>query len=347
MSVIRNSALIVGDFSGVGTNLARELESIGFDVRLISDGDGYKSIGQVHKFNWMLRSPIGRYVFLLYAVVRSILNKYSFVIFVTPFVVKGPAWLCGIVNYLLLNSAEKSVFLACGSDAIWWNYRCETAGRTPHRGFLSDLGGKQHRFASKRYEIVNRSLADSVDRVVALGFEYVTCYRIAGYEVEYCGFPIVQDYCAVELNPEVKEREFCYHGVTRAGFKGSKNLIEFMRSNNHWGYRELITEKISFSSFVENLSRSSIYLDQWSSFGPAMAALEALKYCPVVISGFQSEFCDSKYAEQCPVIDPVQASMDPTLINHMLSDPEAISRARKFLHEFHSPSLLVDAIIQA
>lgn len=345
MSAMKKTALIVGDLSGVGINLARELKLHGYEVRLISDGDGYKSIGKVRKFNWMLRSPIGRYIYLLFSVIQSIKSKYQYVIFVTPYVVKGPAWLCKIVNDQLVKRAEKSIFLACGSDAIWWKYRPLPPARTPHSGFLQDLGGKQHRFSSNNYETVNRCLADSVDKIIGLGFDYVACYKLAGYQVEYCGFPIVQDFD--EACAETEERVFCYHGITRAGFKGSQKLIELMRINNHWGHSELITEKISFSSFVENLSRSKIYLDQWSIFGPAMAALEALKYCPVVICGFQAEYCDSRYAEQCPVIDPVQASNAPNLINQMLSDTEAIFRARKFLREFHSPSLLVDAILQA
>jgi len=346
MNNIRESVLIVGDFSGVGINLLNELKSNGFKVRLITDGDGYKSINQANKFSWILKFPIGRYIFLILTAIRSILSKYNYVIFVTPYVLKGPAWLCGIANKLILKRAKKSVFLACGSDAIWWNYKNKNAERTAHNGFIKDLNGSPHRFSKKNYEIVNRNLADSVDKIIGLGFEYISCYEVAGYKIEYCGFPISQDFEAAELDFKLMKKKFCYHGITRPGFKGSEELINLMQANENWGYSELITEKISFSSFKKNLMQSAIYLDQWSSFGPAMAALEALKYCPVVITSFQPEFSNKRYVENCPVIDPVQASNNPDLVYELLSNHEAISKARKFLSEFHSPSLLVSSILK-
>lgn len=346
MSSLSDDVLIVGDFSGVGSNLAKAIRLRGRRVSLVSDGDGYKKINSVVSLPKILNFALARYAYLLMRVFWLSFNRYQYVVFVTPFIVKGPALLCYLVNKLLLSRGSKAVFLACGSDYYWWNFVPKGAKRTPHLGFVSDLGGNRHRFASRWYGWVNASLVNSVDRIIALGFEYSACYELAGYTVEYCGFPVFLDESVdTVVNAKPSSRRYCYHGITRSGFKGTEKLINLMHLNAGWGYEQLVTSRISSSEFSVNLRSSAIYIDQWSSFGPAMSALQALQYCPVVISGVQSEYCDAEYFEDCPVIDPESVTLDPQLVYARLSDESWLINAKDFLIKHHSPDLLVELVL--
>ena len=346
MSSLNNDVLIVGDFSGVGSNLVKAMRLRGLRASLISDGDGYKKLDSVISLPKILNFALARYAYLLMRVFSLSFNRYQYVIFVTPFIVKGPAFLCYFVNKLLLARGSIAIFLACGSDYYWWNFVPEGAKRTPHLGFVRDLKGKQHRFASRWYGWVNTSLANSVDRIIALGFEYSTCYELAGYAVQYCGFPVFLDDTVDQVkNSSPGCRRYCYHGITRRGFKGTEKLIKLMQQNSGWGYEQLVTSRITSSEFNVNLRSSAIYLDQWSSFGPAMSALQALQYCPVVITGVQPEYGDSEYFEDCPAIDAESLILDPQLVHKRLSDKSWVTNAKDFLTKYHSPDLLVNLIL--
>ena len=347
MSSLNDDVLIVGDFSGVGSNLVKAMRLRGYSVSLISDGDGYKKLDSVIWLPKVLNFALARYAYLLMRVLWLSLNRYRYVVFVTPFIVKGPALLCYLANKLLLARGSVAVFLACGSDYYWWNFVPKGAKRTPHLGFVNDLDGNRHRFASRWYGWANASLVESVDRIIALGFEYTACYELAGYTVEYCGFPVFLDENdAASADAKPNSRRYCYHGITRKGFKGSEKLIDLMRQNAGWGYEQLVTNRVTFKEFTTNLRSSVIYLDQWSSFGPAMSALQALQYCPVVISGVQQEYCNAEYFKDCPVIDPMSLTFNPELVHARLSDKSWPLSARDFLIKHHSPDALVDLIIR-
>ena len=179
-----------------------------------------------------------------------------------------------------------------------------------------------------------------MDKIIALGFEYTACYRQAGYDVEYCGFPIYEDEHA-ESNTSGNKRVYCYHGITRKGFKGTDRLLALMEANGCWGLEKLVTNfKIPLSKFIENLKLSQVYVDQWSSFGPAMSALQALQYCPVVISGVQQDFCDSNYFDECPVLDPLSVERDLYLIDDRLADRDWFVKAKQFLDKAPCTSLV-------
>ena len=87
-----------------------------------------------------------------------------------------------------------------------------------------------------------------------------------------------------------------YHGITREGFKGTKYILNELKSNNITPH---ITSQISFNEFVENLKKTIVYYDQFHTIFPGIAALLSLHYCPYVFSGIDKKLLlDKKYAEE-------------------------------------------------
>ena len=76
--------LIVGDFSGVGSNLVKAMRLRGRRASLISDGDEYKKLDSVISLPKILNFALARYAYLLMRVFCLSFNRYQYVIFVTP-----------------------------------------------------------------------------------------------------------------------------------------------------------------------------------------------------------------------------------------------------------------------
>ena len=266
-------------------------------------------------------------------------EKYELTIFLSPFVFKNLD-ICKFMNGRLLNNTKRRVLLCCTSDSIWWNYWDDLNDRSPHYGFLKDLDFSPPKYANQRYLNYNKKFAAIMDDIICLAPDYVILYENAGFRVKKSSFPI-------NINPIRKKygSRFIYHGITRAGFKGSKVILKHLKK--HYSQSEIkITHKISSEEFISELNTSKIYFDQVFSQTPAMAALLAMQYCPLVVTGVNRDL-KTPYVIECPALDFKTEALDEILFGELskIQELDLMSRNYELLKQFHCADKVTREII--
>lgn len=337
--------LIVGEFSGVAKGLKKGFEQFDYVVDIISDDDGFKNISG-KKRGSLQSSKAFRWGSLILDAVKNLNVQYDLTIFLSPFIFKFPLFLNDFLYSTLISKSKKTVLLACTSDSVWCRDYPICHSRSSHLGHLEDNNWKPHRFYKDKYYKSNINLISMMDSVFALASEFQMAYQKTLPNIKLLHFPY-----ETEENFSLNEsRKYAYHGITRRGFKGTRYIINFMEAFHDSDLEILITERISFLKFKENLLKSHIYFDQMSSRMPAMSSLNALNFVPYVVTGIQRNIDGShkEYFDDCPAFDLIN---DVELIMEAKSNTsnydEVIAKNIEFLKKYHDPKNICENILNS
>lgn len=334
--------LIVGEYSGVARNLAIGFSKLEIQTDVITDGDGYKNVSN-RSVNAITSSLFWRWSSQIFKAILCLNKKYDHVIFLSPFVFKFPLSLNRKLYQSLIDRSSNAILLSCTSDSVWWRDYDPTRGRSPHLGSLKDTGGIAHRYANEKHYMSNLSLLKIINRVIALAPEYKYSYDAHCDKVDWIPFPFQQ---TMEKSGSC-HRNLAYHGITRRGFKGSEKLLTMLEGFRSTGLETLITEKIPYNKFVQNLLRSTVYLDQAYSHVPAMSALAALELVPYVLTGIQPNSLNERYFYDCPAIDVFEDTDKLyTLVSDHSMHYDRLDRNREFLSKYHDPETICKQILK-
>lgn len=329
---MKRKILIVGEFSGVGKVFEHGFKENDCEVNLISDGDGYKAITNLHP---IIQHPIFRYLILICQGIKFSLRRYDRVIWLSPFVFKRPLFLIKILNARLLRVSNTHVLYCCTTDSIYWRYYPKDTDRNPLYGFLWDTNFETHRFANEKYFKYQVKFLKQMTSVIASSEEYESPYaNFLKESIEIVRIPVLMP---LDLEEREKSRAVS-HGITREGIKGTKEILEYFERNK---IPLNICRKITFSQFVEVLKVSRIYVDQYLSHFPGVAALLALNYCETVIAGYRKDIVkDIEYARECPFVDlKTFRGNILDLLNGENNNSDKIKANRKFLIKWHDPKI--------
>lgn len=323
----QKKVVIVGEFSGLGESFSIGYARLGMKVMHINSSDGYKRMGK--------GLPSNRYLDLVLMITKAlkiiVSQKNYFVIFLSPFVFKRPLFVNRLLNYLILFRSSRSVYYACTSDSFYWRHYPHDADRYPLMGFISDLGYKTHRYAfSDKYYKYNKLFVNSVDKVFVASEEYELVYN--GFaEITLLRYPVAI-ITSVETDNTIKSIKFL-HGITRPGIKGSDCILRILEES---GVDFRILEKTPFTEFLQVLSATKSYLDQYHSHYPGMAALIALQFCDFVFTGIDKNLIsDETYKEECPFVD-LRTILPKELKSYQ--DVSALPKRNiEFLKRYHDP----------
>ena len=327
---MKKKILIVGEFSGVGKVFKQGFQENDCEVDLISDGDGYKAISNLHP---MFQYPLFRYLILILQGCKASFKRYDRVIWLSPFVFKRPLFVIKILNTRLLKVSNIHVLYCCTTDSIYWRYYPKDTDRNPLYGFLFDTNFETHRFAKEKFFKYQIKFLKKMTSVIACSEEYEKPYaKFLRRSIEIVRIPIrIPPKTEVDVKPIIAS-----HGITREGIKGTNEIAEYFEINK---IPLNICRKITFARFEEVLKFSRIYVDQYLSHFPGVAALFALVYCEVVVAGYRKDLVkDSQYALECPFVDlktfrgNLMDLLDPEQVNF-----ERIEINRQFLRKWHDP----------
>lgn len=330
-----NRILIVGEYSGVGKNIANALQSLGCYVKHLSDGDSFKKITNSRFDNKHLNFMD----FLISTSIIKLDEKYDLTIFLSPFVFKMLK-ISKFCNDFICMHSKKTVLINCTSDAVWWNYWDEINDRSPHFGYLRDLDFKPHRYANQQYLDYNIEFAKNVDTVITLAPDYTIPYQRADIHVIESFFPMEKP---EELT--VNSEGNVFHGITRPGFKGSIYIENYLRKSFPED-KIKITKKTSFNDFLQELFKADMYFDQVFSQTPAMAALTALYCCPIVVTGVNRKLT-SEYVNDCPAFDFKTQQADLVSLLNMTPKMRSqyLDENHHFLYKYHDNIKIAEEIL--
>lgn len=302
------NVLLVGEFSGVHTNLKAGLEHLGVQVTLANTGDGFKKFSSdmlmwVEGGNWS--SKLENKFLELYNLYQ--MKKFDVIQIMHP---NAFEFYTHSRVYELLDQAKLVVQLIGGCDyAFEKNFKylneklCQGCRKY-------DLGGHQcyyKRVGERKYE---KEIYKRANIIVPLSWEYYYIYK--EYEREYIDklqhvMPMPIDLRNNRVRSVQTEKIRVFHPLNREGFKGT-NILRPIFRDLQMQYGDIadfkIEGKMPIAQYRKFLSKTDIVVDQLYCNSYGMNALYSMAMGKVVFSGnsTQQMFKDVPWMQDMPIL---------------------------------------------
>lgn len=356
--------LLLGEYSNVHWTLAEGLRSLGHDVVVASDGDGWKGYPRDVDLRRTSLSATGalRYAFrLMQAFPRF--RGFDVVQLINPIFLSFKAErIYPFFRYLRRHN--RSVFLgAFGMDHYWvkagtdcrtFRYsdfnlgpelRCNADNDTWERDWLRGPKGR-----------LNIRVARACNGIVAGLYEYYASY-VAEYadKLRFIPFPIRTDRARfVERGHGPKLRFFIGIQRSRSVYKGTDVMLRALQRTveRYPDACEMVrVESVPFDEYVRLLAGSDVLLDQLYSYTPAMNALEAMAHGLVVVGGGEPENYELLGEQTLRPIVNVRPDEDDVcrrlawLVEHRDQVPRLSRESRLYVERHHDYRLVARAYL--
>ena len=334
--------LLIGEYSNVHWTLAEGLRSLGHDVTVVSDGDGWKAYPRDIDLRRHSLSGMGtlRYLFDL-ARIWPTLRGYDVVQLINPVFLDLKAeriW----PFYRFLRKHNGKVFLgAFGIDHYWVKVGmdCKT-----FRYSDFNIGSQLRDYPFMRTMIadwlegpkgeLNRRIAEDCNGIITGLYEYEMCYRpFFSDKTRFIPFPINTSTITPTstLNAQRSTLNF-FIGIQRdrSAYKGTDIMLSALhRLKADYPDRVdiLEAENVPFAKYQELMNSSHVMLDQLYSYTPGMNGLLAMAKGLVLVGGAEPEQYELLgETELRPIINvqPTEADVYNQIVTRLLSGKEDI-----------------------
>jgi hypothetical protein len=338
--------LLLGEFSGLHKNLQTGLRKIGHDTDLASAGDGFKQI-----FGDLLIPSIrNRDLFSkiysrkqLYNFLYE-LSGYDVIQIINPSIFPHKFFPYERLVKRLKEKNKKVFLLAAGCDAYFWQVARHKMKYGPFKESLKyDSKSESNLFLSNQYLDFNRFIAESVDGIIPIMYEYAIGYD--GFVNVRSPIPLPIDLGEIRSQPNVVcGRLRVIHGHTRFGFKGTFHISKAFCSINKRYSSEIQAEILSpvrLLDYAKIVQSANVIVDQVNSYSYGMNALLGAAHEKIVISGNERECADCFGLPSSPILNGLpDSSQIATQIINLSKNPELIRQisrnSRLYVEQFHS-----------
>jgi glycosyltransferase involved in cell wall biosynthesis len=347
--------LLVGEYSNVHWTLAQGLRSLGHDVTVVSDGDGWKDYDRDISLARQSTSRLGglRYYVKSLLTFRQ-LKGFDVVQIINPMFMLLKAEKI-LPFYKKLKSANGKMFMgAFGMDKYWvkagmdrktFRYSDFNLGSQLRHSKLNDTYYNDWVLGAKGR--LNEYIANDCDGIISGLYEYDASYR-PYFADKLCFIPFPID--TGKYKPKVRKAE---NGVVkffigiqkmRSEYKGTDIMLRALRraKNDFPDKCEVtIAESLPFHQYVKALDDSHVILDQLYSYTPAMNALQAMAQGLVVVGGGEEENYNILGERELRPIVNVQPTEDSVYneITRLIKNPELIERLSvqsvEYINRYH------------
>lgn len=346
------SVLLIRDYSGMMSQVSRGLRHAGIDVTHASIADSFKG-------NYGCDLNLERRVIGLKLVdqylnyIRLIFKKKSYdVIHLQTQLLGGPYSLLLIpIIFLLRLKCKKMTLSLAGDDYKYWKYGKERLNYTPQDDAVNiDMKGGAPYYRRIDIRFVCWFVEQIVDSLIPACYDYAVCHKENSKLTIHVPFLWNVDETPLRLyncDPELPIRIF--HGISRKGFKGSAKIIKALELiKKQYGEKVAISipERIPYSEYRRSLENCDIFIDQCNSYSYGMAAVEAMAYGKVVLSGAEDVALAYMGAADCPIINVRPEVSDICeKLQKLIDDPNNLchigTRSRQFAERFHSSKNII------
>ncbi len=348
--------LLIGEYSGLHTNLKNGLQSLGIECKLASNGDGWKKIDGsdfelykpnnsniITRFNSFIVEPLVR---------RKLLEGFDVVQMVGP-IIFHPYINKMLFDYLRKHNCKVFVSASGGSFALYNYYKegklgyytyddnPELCARYETRNFKSRLRESQERYIYKHS-----------NGIIPIMYEYAAPIR----EYNNCckTIPIGFDSSKIQYVPNiVHDKIIIMHGVLREKDKGTDFILKAMEiiKKKYPEKVELIIDgKKPLNEYLQLLKKTNILIDQCKEHCYGMNALYAMSEGRIVLGGASEKSLEEFGLSQCPVIhiepnvDQIVAKLE-SLIQRKDEFQQLGEDSRRFVEEFHNCKRIAEQYI--
>ena len=341
--------LLIGEYSGVHNNLKTDLISLGHDVVLVGDSDGYKG------FNFDF--PIAPYHGPLFSKLKNIyyilkklpfIYKFDIIQIINPYIIPLHYFYSGIF-YLLLLKPRKIIYYACGTDPNF------LASKKYFSYFpFDDQFSTNYRHYNKWHLFYFFFFLRRVDLIISSCYTYRQGYL---YHVKHvCTIPLPSSMASPEVqHTRVGEKIKILFGITRREFKGASYIetaLERIRLNYPLLVEVRILEAVPFAIFEKALSSTDILIDQCRSYDYGMGAIFALERGVITLSGAEPIAISECFSGDCPVIninpdvEQIYASLESLCLMSSEERHQLKCQSQVWARKFHDSRAMANKFIQ-
>ena len=378
--------LLIGEYSGVHTNLANELKRKGHEVFVISDGDGYKKIGNpdlfikynVRKTNIRLFAIILNfyYIILEFIGLKGLFKAFNYVsdirklkdydvvqlINTKPF--SNFSTFANIFLLYYIFRKNKKIFLCALGDDYTWVKSC--LKKYPPYSMFDRFNVRtiKHYLWSLQYIygfgaiLLDRYVVGRVEKVIPGLYDYYFAYKKMGCKKISDIIPL-----PIDIDHNMKPIKFTGYPINI--FHGWQIGRDFRKGNDYFdlAIHEIIKKyphKISYEivsglpyeEYLKKFNTAHIFLDQCISLDRGMNAVVGMRHGKIVFSGFhkmtQEYFC---VKNKLPLVN-VSPNIEKIIyeLEKLILNPELIEEISKnsidFIKLHHDADLIVKKYIE-
>ena len=361
--------LLIGEYSNLHNSLKQGLQKNGFEVTLLSTGDGFKNFDSdipikstlfENKFLKLIAKLIDRLIgvslneieIFIKAIFKinklkgfdivQLINERSFG--------TSPRLEKTILKYIFKNN-KKVFLLACGVDTVSIKYASEKKFRysilSPYFKNKNLKGEFKHtvKYLNSNYLMLGEYVRDNVKGIISSDLDYHIPYENFNKYLGMIPNPVnIDKLKKSEINK--KNKIFILHAINSKNkikkgnefFEKSLILIEEKYKNK---IKIVKTIDRPYSEHIINVNECDILLDQVYAYDQGYNALEAMALGKVVFTGAEKEWVefynikeDSVAINALPDISKIVEKLSWLIENPM--QLKSISKnARKFIEEHH------------
>ena len=361
--------LLIGEYSNLHNSLKQGLQKNGFEVTLLSTGDGFKNFDSdipikstlfENKFLKLIAKLIDRLIgvslneieIFIKAIFKinklkgfdivQLINERSFG--------TSPRLEKTILKYIFKNN-KKVFLLACGVDTVSIKYASEKKFRysilSPYFKNKNLKGEFKHtvKYLNSNYLMLGEYVRDNVKGIISSDLDYHIPYENFNKYLGMIPNPInIDKLKKCEINK--KNKIFILHAINSKNkikkgnefFEKSLMLIEEKYKNK---IKIVKTIDRPYSEHIINVNECDILLDQVYAYDQGYNALEAMALGKVVFTGAEKEWVefynikeDSIAINALPDISKIVEKLS-WLIENPLQLKSISKNARKFIEEHH------------
>jgi len=348
--------LLIGEYSNLHWSLAEGLRSLGHDVTVASNGDGFKDYKRDID---LLRKSSGIKDTLdtLLAVIKNLHNfkGYDVVQLINPCFTQLNIKINALL-YRFLKRHNKKVFLgAFGVDSFWIKaclqkdiYKYSEFFINGKENHLADNERLKHLWLKTSWEDLNIEIADTCNGIIACLYEYYKAYEsfeVYSDKLKYIPLPIKITSVPYQENKSGDIVKF-FIGINkdRSEFKGTNIMLKALERLCH-NYEDraemLVAESVPYNEYKRMMQDSNVVLDQLYSYTPAMNGLLAMAMGKVLVGGGEPEMYTLLNEEEIkPIInvfpseDDVYKKLEWLLLNKE-QIPSLGEQSRLFVEKYH------------
>lgn len=349
--------LLLGEYSGLFTNLKIGFEKLGYDTYFYHDGDGKKEFKYGKNTYKLSKSNKNKFITNINSL-KTLISKlkgFDIVYVISPRIVS--VYMIIIFFYLLKRQNKKVYILSCGDSFELYNsykhglfkyYMYDFNPKIENSNLLYDNSLK--RFLIKYSE---KKVFKDCNGIIPCAYEYSEPFSDYNNLKNIIPFPFCMD--NIDKRDKAKnERIVIYHGITEYRKKGSYYIIEAMKRIQK-KYPEkveiIINEIMPYNQYKEMIKRVDIIIDQCKSYTWGMNAVLSMAEGKIVFSGAEKETLNAFGLEKSPIINirPSVQDIEDKLENLILN-PNKIKELSKeginFVKEFHDCKKIAEKYIE-
>ncbi|MDR7018916.1 glycosyltransferase [Aeromonas salmonicida] len=374
--------LLIGEYSGVHTNLAKNLTAQGHIVTTVSDGDGYKNFPRdvdlaVSETGFFKSSIVKNILYYLgikgiisYFKKRAELDKlkgFDIVQLINPAPITAYS---SIANYMLLRKLKKNngkFFLCALGDDYYWVKLC-LSGKLKYSPLdkCNLLTCKKYLFSLKYiygigYKKLNDYAVNISEKIIPGLIDYKNAYAWSDKVTEIIGISIGQEQFLrtkdiYETQSFIRNRNVInvFHGWQKGkDLRKGNDILDATMLSLKERYPDKINYEVvsglTYDEYIKRFDSADIFLDQLYSYDRGVNGILGMANGKLVVSGFEDSPSIQGLVTQLGINGtPDQKTLFDALefiINNQDIRYQIVKNSISYILDNHSPNIVVNKYI--